>query len=212
VRYVGVSNFKAWQVMKSLAVAEANGWARFIAAQYQYSLVVRDIEPEYLSLFDAEGLGLMPWGPLGGGFLTGKYNPGQRPDEGRIAVMEEHTEEAWHRRATERNWAIVDTVGEIAAARGKTQPQIALAWLVSRPTVTAPIIGARTPEQLEDNLGAVGWKLTAEEIDRLNAVSTVPAGYPSHDARVRHPTGTGAVRRSPFLRRRAGQTDGFPVR
>jgi aryl-alcohol dehydrogenase-like predicted oxidoreductase len=178
VRYVGVSNFRAWQVMKALGVADANGWARFIAAQYQYSLVVRDIEREYLSLFDAGGLGMVPWGPLGGGFLTGKYEPGQRPEEGRIATMEEHTEEAWHRRATERNWAIVDAVGEIAAARGKTQPQVALAWLLTRPTVVSPIIGARTPEQLEDNLGAVGWELTQEEIDRLNTVSAIPEGYP----------------------------------
>ncbi len=178
VRYIGVSNFKAWQVMKALAVSDACGWARFIAAQYQYSLVVRDIEREFVSLFEAEELGQVPWGPLGGGFLSGKYRPGDRPTEGRIATMPDHTEEAWHRRATERNWAIIDAVGEIAAARDKSYPQVALAWLLAQPTVVAPIIGVRTPEQLEDNLGAVGWRLSDEELARLREVSAIEAGYP----------------------------------
>ena len=178
VRYIGVSNFKAWQVMKALSVSDANGWVRFIAAQYQYSLVVRDIEREFTSLFEAEGLGSVPWGPLGGGFLSGKYRPGDRPTEGRIAVMPDHTEEAWHRRATERNWAILDIVGEIAEARARTFPQVALAWLLAQPTVVAPIIGVRTPEQLEDNLGAVGWAFTDEELTRLNEVSDIEEGYP----------------------------------
>jgi aryl-alcohol dehydrogenase-like predicted oxidoreductase len=178
VRYTGVSNFKAWQVMKALSVSDANGWTRFIAAQYQYSLVVRDIEREFTSLFGAEGLGMTPWGPLGGGFLSGKYRPGDRPTEGRIAVMPDHTEEAWRRRATERNWAILDVVGGIAEARGKTYPQVALAWLLAQPTVVVPIIGVRTPEQLEDNLGAVGWALTDEELTRLNEVSAIEEGYP----------------------------------
>ena len=178
VRYVGVSNFRAWEVMKSLAVSDAHGWARFIAAQYQYSLVERDIEREFVSLFQAEGLGLVTWGPLGGGFLSGKYRPGDRPTEGRIATTPDHTEEAWHRRGTERNWAILDTMSEITEARGKTYPQIALAWLRAQPTVVAPIIGARTPEQLADNLGSIGWELTAEELDRLDAVSAIREGYP----------------------------------
>jgi len=178
VRYVGVSNFMAWQVMKALAVSDANGWARFIAAQYQYSLVVRDIELEFTALFEAEGLGMTPWGPLGGGFLSGKYRPGDRPAEGRIAITPDDYEESWQRRATERNWAIIDAVGEIAEARGKTYPQVALAWLLAQPTVTAPIIGVRTPEQLEDNLGAVGWELSDEELNRLNEVSAIREGYP----------------------------------
>ena len=178
VRYVGVSNFKAWEVMKAMAVSDAHGWARFVGAQYQYSLVVRDVEREFVSLFEAEGLGLVPWGPLGGGFLSGKYRPGERPTEGRIATTPDHAEEAWQRRATERNWAILEAVGQVAEARGKTYPQVALAWLRAQPTVVAPIIGARTPEQLADNLGAVGWELTAEELDRLDAASTIEEGYP----------------------------------
>jgi aryl-alcohol dehydrogenase-like predicted oxidoreductase len=92
--------------------------------------------------------------------------------------MPDDTEEAWHRRATERNWAILDVVGEIAEAREKTYPQVALAWLLAQPTVVAPIIGVRTPEQLEDNLDAVGWEFTDEELTRLNEVSAVEEGYP----------------------------------
>ncbi len=179
VRYVGVSNFKAWQVMKALGVSEAHGWVRFIAAQYQYSLVERDIEREFISLFEAEGLGLVPWGPLGGGFLlSGKYRSGERPAEGRIASTPDHDEEAWERRATERNWRIVEAVGDIAEARGKSYAQVALAWLLAQPTVVAPILGARTPEQLDDNLGAVGWELDADELTTLNEASTIEEGYP----------------------------------
>jgi len=178
VRYVGVSNFKAWEVIKSLGVSDSHGWVRFIAAQYQYSLVVRDIERECVPLVEAEGLGLTPWGPLGGGFLYGKYRAGDRPTEGRIAITPDYAEEAWQRRATERNWAILDVVGEIAEARGKSYPQVALAWLRAQPAVVAPIVGVRTPEQLKDNLGAVGWELTAEELARLDAVSAIEEGYP----------------------------------
>jgi aryl-alcohol dehydrogenase-like predicted oxidoreductase len=164
--------------MKALAVSDAHGWVRFIAAQYQYSLVVRDIGLEFTSLFETEGLGQVPWGPLGGGFLSGKYRRGERPIEGRIATTPDHTEEAWERRATERNWRIVDTVGEIAEARGKSYAQVALAWLLAQPTVVAPIIGARTPGQLSDNLGAVGWELYADELNKLNEASAIEEGYP----------------------------------
>jgi aryl-alcohol dehydrogenase-like predicted oxidoreductase len=178
VRYIGVSNFKAWQVMKALGMSDAHGWVRFIAAQYQYSLVVRDIEREYTSLFEAEGLGMVSWGPLGGGFLSGKYRRGERPEAGRIATTPDRDEEAWQRRATERNWNIVDAVGKIAEARDKSYAQVALAWLVAQPTVVSPIVGARTPEQLADNLGAVGWDLSNEELSQLNDASAIEGGYP----------------------------------
>jgi aryl-alcohol dehydrogenase-like predicted oxidoreductase len=184
VRYVGVSNFTAWQVMKSLGLSDSNGWARFIAAQYQYSLVVRDIEREFITLLTTEGLGLVPWGPLGGGFLSGKYKRGEKPDSGRISIMPDHTEEAWHRRATKRNWAIIDVVGQIAEARGISSSQVALAWLQAQPTVVSPIIGVRTPEQLDDNLEAVGWELTTKELDRLDVVSAIDEGYPYRMMRV----------------------------
>lgn len=184
VRYVGVSNFKAWELMKALGLSDAHGWVRFIAAQYQYSLVVRDIEREYTSLFETEGLGLVPWGPLGGGFLSGKYRAGERPTAGRIATTPDRDEEAWARRATERNWQILEAVGKIAEARNKTYAQVALAWLRAQPTVVAPIIGARTPDQLVDNLGAVGWELTAQELHRLERASAIQEGYPYRMIRV----------------------------
>lgn len=178
VRYIGVSNFKAWQVMKSLGICDSHGWVRFIAGQYQYSLVVRDIEYEFSSLFREEGIGMLPWGPLGGGFLSGKYKRGERPTSGRIATTAPDTEEAWSRRANERNWDIIDAVGEIAVARGATYPQIALAWLKTQASVCSVIIGARTLAQFEDNMGAVDVDLTAEELEKLNQASALPELYP----------------------------------
>ncbi|MCB0562778.1 MAG: aldo/keto reductase [Phaeodactylibacter sp.] len=180
VRYIGASNFMAWRLMKALAASDSLGYERFVAAQYQYSLVKRDIEYEYLSLFREEGLGLLPWGPLGGGFLSGKYQKGQRPTEqdGRIGTHPDHTEEAWQRRDTEQNWDIIDAVGEIAEAREATYAQIALAWARQRPTVTSVIIGARTMEQLEDNLKAAELQISEEEMGRLNGVSEPAELYP----------------------------------
>jgi aryl-alcohol dehydrogenase-like predicted oxidoreductase len=181
VRYIGVSNFKAWQVMKALALSDRSEWVRFVAGQYQYSLVKRDIEYEFSDLFLSEGIGLMPWGPLGGGFLSGKYRRDQRPQaasEGRIATTSDDTEEAWQRRNTERNWHIVETVNEVAKERSATTPQVALAWLRAQPMVTSVILGARTLSQLEDNLGAADLELSAEEIAKLNQASAPPELYP----------------------------------
>ncbi|MBN1121246.1 MAG: aldo/keto reductase [Anaerolineae bacterium] len=178
VRYIGLSNFKAWQVMAAQAAADAHGYARFVAAQYQYSLVTRDIEYEYIDLFRREGLGQCPWGPLGGGFLSGKYQRGQRPDDGRISTTPDHDEESWNRRSTDRNWAIIDAVGAIAEQRGKTYAQVAINWLLTQDTVSSVIMGVRTMEQLEDNLGAVGWALTGEELAALDDASAMPDLYP----------------------------------
>jgi aryl-alcohol dehydrogenase-like predicted oxidoreductase len=181
VRYVGVSNFKAWQVMKALSISDAHSWVRFVAGQYQYSLIKRDIEYEFLDLCQSEGVGLTPWGPLGGGFLSGKYQRGQRPmnaSEGRIATTADDTEESWARRDLERNWDIIDAVGEIAEARGGTYSQIALAWVRAQPAVSSVIIGVRTMAQLEDNLQAAEIDLTTEELTQLNQVSRMPELYP----------------------------------
>jgi len=178
VRYVGVSNFKAWQLMKALALCDANGWARFIAAQYQYSLVERNIEREFSDLCLSEGLGLTPWGPLGGGFLSGKYQPGDKPDEGRLSMMADETEEAWHRRSNERNWNILRVVDEISKAHQATHSQIALAWLMRQPAVSSVIIGVRTLDQLDDNLAACRISLAEEELERLHQVSKPEEHYP----------------------------------
>jgi aryl-alcohol dehydrogenase-like predicted oxidoreductase len=181
VRYIGVSNFKAWQLMKTLAVSDTNSWNRIVAGQYQYSLVKRDIEYEFIDLCISEGVGIHPWGPLGGGILSGKYNPKKKPEtaeEGRMGVTPDGYEESWQRRNTQRNWAILDVVDEIAKVRNATQPQIALAWLRGQKAVTSTIIGVRTLAQLEDNLGAAEINLTEDEMEKLNQVSELPELYP----------------------------------
>ena len=178
VRYIGVSNFKAWQLMKALAISDAHDWARFVAAQYQYSLVERNIEHEISDLCLTEGLGLTSWGPLGGGFLSGKYRPGQKPEEGRLSMMPDETEEAWHRRANERNWNILQVVDKIANAHQATYSQVALAWLIRQPAVSSVIIGVRTMDQLEDNLAASRISLSDEDLEGLDRASSPEKPYP----------------------------------
>ncbi len=182
IRYIGVSNFKAWHLMKALGISDENNWARFIAAQYQYSLVVRDIESEFIDLCESEGLGITPWGPLGGGFLSGKYSSDQRPETreaGRLATTPDDDEEAWNRRATEHNWQILETIEEIMGSHpGSTHPQVALAWLLDQSSVASVILGVRTMEQLQDNLGASGLQLSQEELDKLGQISAPREGYP----------------------------------
>jgi aryl-alcohol dehydrogenase-like predicted oxidoreductase len=178
VRYLGVSNFKAWHLMKALALSDAHGWSRFAAAQYQYSLVERNIEHEISEVCVNEGVGLTPWGPLGGGFLSGKYRPGDRPSEGRLAMMPDETEESWLRRSSERNWGILQVVDEVARAHKATHSQVALAWLLQQPAVCSVIIGARTLAQLDDNLAAGKLSLSEEELARLSHASEPDDPYP----------------------------------
>ena len=179
VRYIGVSNFKAWQVMKAQGVSELNGYTKFVGGQYQYSLVKRDIEYEFKDLFESEGIGLLPWGPLGGGFLSGKYSADQKPvDEGRIATTGEETEEAWERRNTDQNWKTLQQVQKIAQYREVSPAQIAIAWLRAKSWVSSVILGARTLEQLEDNMKAGELMLTRKEMKDLDEISALPELYP----------------------------------
>lgn len=178
VRYLGVSNFKVWHLMKALQISDQRNWHRFIAAQYQYSLVVRDIDDEYPEMCQAEGLGIMPWGPLGGGFLSGKYKAGNKPTTGRIGTTGAETEEHWDRRNTERNWQILQVVEDIAQAHAVSCAQVAIAWLCAKPAVSSVILGTRTVKQLQDNLQAADLNLTEDEINQLNAVSQMPERYP----------------------------------
>jgi aryl-alcohol dehydrogenase-like predicted oxidoreductase len=179
VRYVGVSNFTGWQLMKALWLSDRHGWARFVCLQPRYNLVDRQIERELLPICRAEGLGVIPWAPLGGGFLSGKYRrDAAMPKDARIARAEPHWAESMERQGTERAWHTLDVVGQIAQQRGKSSAQVALAWLKAQPGVTAPILGARTLEQLEDNLGCLGWELTPEEMARLDAASALEDVYP----------------------------------
>ncbi|WP_341211476.1 aldo/keto reductase [uncultured Limimaricola sp.] len=186
IRYLGVSNFKAWQVMKAQGIAERRGFLPLSAAQYQYSLVLRDIEHEFSDLLESEGLGLVPWGPLGGGFLSGKYTSSDRAprSEGRVAEANTDYEESWERRATTRNWAIIAEVERIATAHGASVPQVALAWLLRRPSVASVILGARTMGQFENNLGALGLALSDADMQALDEVSAPETLYPY---RIGHP-------------------------
>jgi aryl-alcohol dehydrogenase-like predicted oxidoreductase len=181
VRYVGLSNYTGWQIVKACELARAHGWARPVTLQPQYNLLAREIEWEVVPACASEGLGLLPWSPLGGGWLTGKYRRDERPSGAtRLGEDPDRGVEAYDRRgAQERTWDVLDAVREVAEGRGATMAQVALAWLVDRPAVTSVILGARTLEQLEDNLGAAGLHLTDDETARLDEASDPePADYP----------------------------------
>lgn len=174
VRYLGCSNFSAWQLMKSLWVSDKHGLARFDSLQPQYSLISREIERELLPLCRSEGVGVIPWSPLGGGFLTGKYHSGQKPPEdSRLAKMD-----LWGRLGEQRNYATLEAVEQIAKERGRAVSQIALAWVMQQPTVSSTIYGARTVEQNDQNLGVIGFKLSEQELAVLERASALPMEYP----------------------------------
>lgn len=181
VRYIGVSNYAGWQVQKAVDLCKANGWEAYSSLQPLYNLIDRSMEWELVPVCLNEGLGIIPWSPLRGGWLSGKFKRGMTaPGEGtRIKTAEEKGwSENWTRYNTEHTWGIIDTLFAIAAETGKSVAQIALRWVLQRPGITAPIIGARTMEQLVDNLGATGWTLNAEQMAKLNTASDVPQPYP----------------------------------
>jgi aryl-alcohol dehydrogenase-like predicted oxidoreductase len=179
VRALGASNYPAWLLAWSVALQDREGWAPFVSLQPQYSLVERSAELDLLPFCRAAGLGVLPWGPLGAGFLTGRYRRGAPlPPRSRMADAGRDVEEAEHRRAIERNFAVVDAAEAIADERGATIAQVAIAWLLGVEGVTAPIVGARTLEHLEDVLGADGIDLTADERARLEAPAPPPELYP----------------------------------
>lgn len=175
LRYIGVSNFSGWQIMKSLAAAEKHGWTRYVVNQVYYSLVGRDYEWDLMPLGQDQGLGALVWSPLGWGRLTGKISRGKPLPEG--SRLHE-TADFGPPVEDELLYRVVDALQVVADETGKTVPQVAINWLVSRPTVSSVIIGARNEEQLRQNLGSVGWSLTTEQIGRLDAASTVTAPYP----------------------------------
>jgi len=181
VRYIGASNLTGWQLQKAIDLSRQMGWEPFSCLQPQYNLLERGIEWEMLPVCQNEGLGVIPWSPLRGGWLSGKYRRGMTaPPEGtRIKIAEEKGwSESWTAYNNERTWSILDALFAVAEQVGKTPAQVALNWLLHRPGVTAPIIGARTLEQLEDNLGAAGWALSQDQIAQLELVSAPPSIYP----------------------------------
>jgi aryl-alcohol dehydrogenase-like predicted oxidoreductase len=173
VRYVGVSNWAAWKIAKALGLSDAKGYARFETLQAYYSIAGRDLERDLVPMLTSEQLGLMVWSPLAGGLLSGKFGPGSNNPEG-------------SRRTTfdfppvdkDRAWRCVEVMREVGEAHGASVARVALAWLLAKSAVMSIIIGAKTLEQLDDNLAAVDLILTSEEIARLDEVSELPSEYP----------------------------------
>ncbi|HEY1229095.1 MAG TPA: aldo/keto reductase, partial [Ramlibacter sp.] len=173
VRYVGVSNWAAWQVMKALGIAERLGLARFESLQAYYTVAGRDLEREIVPMLRSEGVGLMVWSPLAGGLLSGKYGRDQQAEAG-----SRRTSFDFPPVNKERAWDVVDAMRPIAQARGASVAQVALAWLLHQPHVTSVIVGAKRPEQLADNLKASEVRLSAEELASIDAASRLPPEYP----------------------------------
>jgi aryl-alcohol dehydrogenase-like predicted oxidoreductase len=172
IRYWGLSNFTGWQLTKAVCLARALNIAPPVTLQPQYSLIVREIEWEIVPAAADAGLGLLPWSPLGGGWLSGKYRRDQRPSGAtRLGEDPGRGMEAYDRRGTARTWQVIDAVQKVAGERGVTMAEVALAWVTGRPAVTSTIVGARTVSQLDANLRAAGLRLSAEEISALDAAS-----------------------------------------
>jgi len=177
VRYLGCSNFSGWHIMKSLAIAERYGQSRYVTHQAYYSLIGRDYEWELMPLGVTERVAGMIWSPLGWGRLTGKIRRGQpMPETSRL--QSKKAIDAGPPVADEHLYKVVDALDAIARETGKSVPQIALNWLLQRPTVATIVIGARNEEQLKQNLGAIGWNLTSEQVAKLDAASNVTPAYP----------------------------------
>ena len=175
VRYIACSNFSGWHLMKSLGVADKYGWARYVGHQVYYSLIGREYEWELMPLALDQGVGALVWSPLGWGRLTGKIRRGKPlPEQSRL----HQTGDAGPQVADEYLYKVVDALDVVAAETGKSVPQVALNWLLQRPSISTVIFGARNEEQLRQNLGAVGWNLSAEQVAKLDAAGEVTPVYP----------------------------------
>jgi aryl-alcohol dehydrogenase-like predicted oxidoreductase len=175
VRYIACSNFSGWHLMKSLAVADKFGWARYSGHQVYYSLIGREYEWELMPLALDQGVGALVWSPLGWGRLTGKIRRGKPlPAESRLHKTAEQGPQV----SDEHLYKVVDALDEVARETGKTVPQVALNWLLQRPSISTVIFGARNEEQLRQNLGAAGWNLSAAQVGKLDSASDVTPVYP----------------------------------
>ena len=175
ILYIGASNYAAYRLMHSLWLSRTHHWSRFITLQAQYSLVVRDLEREHVPLCRDMNLGILPWSPLAGGFLTGKFEKGKAPDAGvRLGAKPER----FARYDSERNWKILDAVRAVAAETKSTPSAVSLAWLLAKPQVTSVIFGARTLEQLDANVAGAELELSPQHLDALDKASALDLGYP----------------------------------
>ena len=174
VLYIGCSNYAAYRLMDSLWRAKTNGWSRYVTLQAQYSLIVRDLELEHVPLCRQEGLGILPWSPVASGFLSGKFERGKPPGaDARLGIKDRMA-----RYDTERNWKVLDAVRAVATELGTTVPAVALAWLLAKPQVSSVIFGARTLEQLDQNLAAADLELSGRHVEILDQASAMPLPYP----------------------------------
>ncbi len=180
VRYLGASNYKSYQLQKAVDISNKMGWEPFTCLQPLYNLLDRSLEWEIVELCQAEGIGIIPWSPLRGGWLSGKYQRGMAlPEDTRVGQATKHGwSENWDAYNTERTWAVIDELVAVAGETGKSAAQVALNWVKDQPGVTSPIIGVRNMAQLDDNLGAVDWKLSEEQRTRLDTVSAIEGPYP----------------------------------
>ena len=178
VRYTGASNYTASKLEKALMLSKIHGWECFSSLQAEYSLIVRSTEWELLPLCREEGLGFLAWSPVAGGWLTGKYRRNQPPPPNSRVGRKDRWDDQPEQRESELTWQVVDKLTDISKDRGKTPAQIALSWILQQPGVTAPILGARTLEQLKENLGCAGWQLSEEEMNKLKEASDIPLPYP----------------------------------
>ncbi len=181
VRYIGASNFTGSQLQKALDVSDHLGLERFVSLQPQYNLLARATEWELLEVCAEEGLGVIPWSPLRGGWLSGEFRRGmsEPPAGSRVEKAEqEGWAESWANYNNERTWEVVDALFQVAEEAGRTPAQVAINWLLCNPVVTAPILGARNLDQLTDNLGAAGWRLTEGQLEVLNRASAPAVSYP----------------------------------
>jgi aryl-alcohol dehydrogenase-like predicted oxidoreductase len=184
VRYLGASNVTGWQLQKMVDLSRQLGLERMLTLQPQYNLLARPTEWELIAVCETEGLGVIPWAPLRGGWLSGRYTRemSRPPARSRVETAgQQGWSETWDAYANEHTWAILDVLREIATTHERPIAQVAIRWVSQRPGVTAPILGASTYEQLEANLGSVGWSLTDEEMDRLTTVSEIRSPYPYDD-------------------------------
>ncbi|MGA0599963.1 aldo/keto reductase [Caulobacter sp. KR2-114] len=173
VRYVGCSNWAAWKIAKAVGISDHRGLSRFATVQAYYSIAGRDLEREIVPMMQSEGVGLLVWSPLAGGLLSGKFGPGSNGPEGARRTVFDFPPVN-----TERAWPVVEAMRQIGDAHGVSVARVALAWVLAKPFVTSVIIGAKTEEQLDDNLAAADLELTADEVKALDAVSELPSEYP----------------------------------
>jgi aryl-alcohol dehydrogenase-like predicted oxidoreductase len=178
VRYLGASNYTAAQLTRAILLSQMHEWARFDCLQPEYSLLIRSTEWELLPLCINEGIGVIPWSPLAGGWLAGRYKRGQPPPPDSRVGRADRWDDLPEQRESERTWQIIDALNDVSRECGKSVSQVALNWLLTQPGVTAPIIGARTPAQLEDNLGSTGWRLSADQMAKLTEASDIPLPSP----------------------------------